>query len=47
MQRVTAPDGTVWEVKRHWISRRPKIRGREGMELLDIGELFHFVDDTP
>ena len=47
MQTVTAPDGATWRVKRHWISRRPKWRGREGLELVDFTDLFSFLDDTP
>ena len=47
MQTVTAPDGASWKIKRHWISRRPRWRGREGAELLDLTELFSFLDDTP
>jgi hypothetical protein len=53
MRTVTAPDGATWQVKRHWISRRPKWRrhGRQLDRAVDVGDVadvgLSLFDDTP
>lgn len=47
MRTVTTPDGATWRIKRHWISRTPKLRDREGPGGEELFDLFSVFDDTP
>ena len=47
MRTVTTPDGATWRIKRHWISRTPKLRDRESPGGEDLLDLFSVFDDTP
>lgn len=49
-RRVTGPDGSEWTVKRTWVHRRLRWRGRSGddaVHLLDGVDLASAVDDLP
>ena len=41
------PDGSVWEIKRHWLSLRPRWRGGEWWDVPDVGNPFELLDDNP
>ena len=47
MRTVTTPDGATWRIKRHWISRTPKLRDREGPGGEELFDLFSVFNDTP